>query len=202
MKSQSKLAITAIVGSISASLCCITPILAITSSVTGIATTFSWLEPYRPFLVGITVLILSYAWYKKIQKPKNTDIHCDCDEPESMSFMQTKKFLVGVSLFSLITLTFPYYSHAIIPSSNKDVVIVEKSNIATITFIVVGMTCGGCEAHVENEVEKLKGILKVDANYSTGLVEVKYDKSKVSIEAIQKAINNTGYKSSIKETEK
>ncbi|PZX67881.1 hypothetical protein LY54_00620, partial [Salegentibacter mishustinae] len=33
-----------------ASLCCITPILALISGSAGIASSFSWMEPFRPYL--------------------------------------------------------------------------------------------------------------------------------------------------------
>jgi mercuric ion transport protein len=43
-----------------ASICCITPVLALFSSATGIASTFSWMEPYRPYLIGITIAVLAF----------------------------------------------------------------------------------------------------------------------------------------------
>jgi mercuric ion transport protein len=42
-----------------ASLCCITPVLALFSGATGIASTFSWMEPYRPYLVFARKLSIS-----------------------------------------------------------------------------------------------------------------------------------------------
>ena len=31
---------------------------------------FSWLEPFRPYFIGLTILVLGFAWYQKL-KPKN-----------------------------------------------------------------------------------------------------------------------------------
>ena len=56
------------------------------------------------------------------------------------------------------------------------------------------MTCTGCEAHIENEVNKLDGILKVDADYETANTIVKYDETKVDLQKIETAILSTGYK--------
>jgi len=50
------------------------------------------------------------------------------------------------------------------------------------------MTCAGCEAHIKNEVNKLEGILEVDANYETSKAFVKFDNSKVSASEIATAI--------------
>lgn len=47
MKSENKLAGLGIFTAISASLCCITPILALLAGTSGFASTFSWLDSYR-----------------------------------------------------------------------------------------------------------------------------------------------------------
>ena len=75
-----------LLSAVGASLCCITPVLALISGTTGFASTFSWLEPFRPYLIGITVLILGFAWYQKL-KPKNK-IDCDCETDEKPKFTQ------------------------------------------------------------------------------------------------------------------
>lgn len=56
------------------------------------------------------------------------------------------------------------------------------------------MTCAGCEAHVENEVNKLPGIISVKASYENSNAIVEFDKSKVTATEIFMAINKTGYK--------
>jgi copper ion binding protein len=62
-----------------------------------------------------------------------------------------------------------------------------------ITFTVEGMTCSGCENHIESEVNKLDGIVSVKASYEKSNTTVKYDRTKVTEQRIIKAINNTGY---------
>jgi len=52
---------TGVITAIAASLCCITPILALISGASGIASSFTWMEPFRPYLIGITVLVLGFA---------------------------------------------------------------------------------------------------------------------------------------------
>ena len=110
-------ALAGLFSAIVASLCCITPVLALFSGATGIASTFSWIEPYRPFLIGLTIFILGFAWYRKL-KSRPRDIDCDCadDKPK---FIQSKTFLFLVTLFAGVMLTFPYYSHLFYPDSNN-----------------------------------------------------------------------------------
>ncbi len=56
------------------------------------------------------------------------------------------------------------------------------------------MTCTSCEAHVNNKVNKLNGILKSNASYEDGNAIIEFDSSKTSETEIEKAINSTGYK--------
>ena len=53
-----KAAYGGVLAAVAASLCCIAPVLALLAGTTGVAATFSWLEPFRPYLIGFTILIL------------------------------------------------------------------------------------------------------------------------------------------------
>lgn len=189
-----------VLSAVAASLCCITPVLALISGASGVASTFSWMEPVRPYLIGITVLVLAFAWYQKlipiaIGTRSAEEISCDCEEGQKKPFMQTKTFLGVVTVFAALMLAFPNYAHIFYPSNEKrEVVIVNASNIQTVTFDVEGMTCNGCASHVENDVNKLPGIVSVDAIYEEATAKVEFDQSKVSLTQIEEAINNTGYK--------
>ena len=176
-----------------ASLCCITPVLVLLSGTTGIASTFSWIEPYRPVLMGVTVLILGFAWYQKFNmRPQQMDCACEDGKPK---FIQSKAFLFLVTIFAGTMLAFPYYSQMFYPNSNAQtqIVYVSEINVSELTYSIEGMTCAGCEAHIENEVNKLEGILEVDANYGTSQTFIKFDNSKVSPDDIASAIGKTGY---------
>ena len=62
MKLGNKLIGVGVLTAISASLCCITPVLALLAGTSGLASTFSWLDPFRPYLIGLTILVLGIAW--------------------------------------------------------------------------------------------------------------------------------------------
>ena len=59
---SSKSAGAGLFAAFTASLCCVTPLLAVISGVGGIATTFSWIEPFRIPLIVLTVGALGFAW--------------------------------------------------------------------------------------------------------------------------------------------
>lgn len=191
MKSGNRLAGLGIFTAISASLCCITPVLALLAGTSGFASTFSWLDPFRPYLIGLTVLVLGFAWFQKL-KPKKP-IDCNCETTEKTPFIQTKTFLGIVTVFAGLMLAFPTYAHIFFPKTEKQVIMTEKANIHTAEFTINGMTCSGCEEHVNHEVNKLTGIIKTTVSYENGNAIVKFDKTKTNIQELEKAIAKTGY---------
>lgn len=194
-KSKSgKLAGAGILTAIAASLCCITPVLALISGAGGIASSFSWLEPSRPYLLGITVLVLGFAWYQKLKPRIAEEIQCACEEDEKPPFMQTKMFLGIVTVFAFLMMAFPYYGHIFYPKADKEVVVISSDNIQEVKFNVSGMTCASCEEHVKHAVNELPGIVSVSANSNDGTANVKFDNSKTDKATITKAIDGTGYK--------
>lgn len=190
-KTSGKLLGAGVLSAIAASLCCITPVLALIAGSSGIASTFSWIEPARPYLIGLSIAVLAFAWYQKL-KPVPAD-DCGCAVDEKPKFIQSKSFLVIVTLFAALMMAFPYYSKIFFPKVEKQVIIVEKSSIQTAEFTIRGMSCTGCEEEVKHEVNKLSGIIKADVSYASRNALVQFDNSKTDIPAIEKAINTTGY---------
>lgn len=180
---------------ITASLCCITPVLALVSGVSGIATSFSWLEPLRPFMIGLTVLIIAFAWYQKL-KSKQSEVDCACEpgEKEKTPFMQTKTFLGMVTIFAGLMLAFPHYSSFFYPEVTKNELTSEPFEVRQIKLEVAGMTCTSCEDHINHEVSKLAGVNDIKASYKESNTIVIFDPRKTSKEEIIEAINGTGYK--------
>jgi copper chaperone CopZ len=195
-KNEKKLIGASLLSAIAASLCCITPILAAVSGAAGAASAFSWLDPLRPYLIGLTVVVLGFAWYQKLKPEKSEEIECACEEDEKPNFWQSKTFLAIVTVFAILMMAFPYYGDDLFYPKNehKRVVIVNAEDIADTTIAVENMTCGSCERHIESEVSGLSGVLNVKADAIKGNVIVQFDKTKVKPELIEEAINNTGYK--------
>lgn len=192
-KKSDSYAITSLLTAVSASLCCITPVLALLAGSSGIAATFSWLEPFRPWLISITVIVLTFAWYQKLKSRTTEEIDCDCEDDEKPSFWQSKKFLGIVTVFAMIMLAFPYYADAFYPETKLS----ESENInleSTYKIDIIGMTCTGCEKHVKLEISKLPGISGLEVSYEKANAVVTFDESKTDIEKIKAAVDKTGYK--------
>jgi len=191
MKIENELIGAGLLTAILASLCCIVPVLALIAGISGLASTSSWLEPFRLYFIGLTILVLGFAWYQKL-KPKK-QIGCNCNTEEKPKFIQTKMFLGIITVFAIVMLVFPYYSNIFYPKTEKQIIVVDKSNIQRAEFTISGMTCVSCEEHVNHKVNKLSGILSSNASYHNGKAVVEFDNSKINITEIKKAINSTGY---------
>lgn len=182
-----------LLAAIAASLCCITPVLALIAGASGMASSFSFLEPARPYLIGVTIFVLGFAWYQKLKLRKEID--CDCETDNKPTFWQSKKFLGAVTTFAVLMLAFPYYSGIFFPGNETKTIIIKEADIMQATLTIEGMTCTGCEHSVNHALTSQEGVIEAKSSYETGIATVKYDKSKISIEQLSEAVEKeTGYK--------
>src|SRR5258705_6662273 len=161
---------------IAASLCCIAPVLTLIAGSGSIASSFSWIEPARPYLIGITIVVLGFAWYQKLRLQATDD--CGCAVDEKPKFLQSKTFLLIVTLFAALIISFPAYAKIFFPKNEKTAIVVEKSNIQIAELNIKGMSCEACEAEVNHEVNKLPGIIQSTVSYEKRNAIVKFDVSK------------------------
>lgn len=191
-----------IVTALLASLCCITPVLAVLGGLGGIATTFSFLEPLRPYLIGLTVIVLGYAFYKTYAQKENDAIECACSTDElsdnkavKIKFINSKKFLWIITAVSVMLITFPYYSAAFFPTEIEDIVIIQSNNIVKSKVNIEAMSCIACEKSVDHALKSKKGVVSATSSYKTGTAYVEYDTTKVKPEQLKKVVEDkVGYK--------
>ncbi|MEQ9221182.1 MAG: mercuric transport protein MerTP [Cyclobacteriaceae bacterium] len=192
---SSKSASAGLLAAIVASLCCITPVFSLLAGIGGIAATFSWMEPFRPYLIAVTIGVLGFAWYQKLRPGTAEELACACEDDEKPSFWQSKKFLGIVTVFAALMLAFPTYSHIFYPKKIVSVLLPnnDQTKIKLADFNIKGMTCTGCEEHVKHAVSSLNGVQEVSASYKDASAQVKYDASIVGLDKIIETINKTGY---------
>jgi mercuric ion transport protein len=202
-KNTPKLLAAGVLAALAASLCCITPVLTLIAGISGAASAFSWLDPFRPFFIGLTILALGFAWHKKLQTKK--EVHsCACDdEPDRKSFAQSKKFLALVTILAVLLLAFPY-SQSFFPEehSAKQGRVIEKADLYKARLDIKGMTCAGCERSVNHVLKSRTGVVEAEANYENGLVQLSYDSALTSPEILKAVIEDElGYQVTHMETE-
>ncbi len=190
MKSFSSFGIS-IATALGSSLCCIIPVISIVAGTSSLATSLSWLQPYRPYFISGAVLTLGFAWYRILFSKK--DDTCNCEPVQKNSFFKSRAFLGVTTVISVLLITFPSYSHLLI---NNQAVFADFLGNKTVIIPVSGMTCTGCEMLVEEELRKVTGIIRAKASHTDKNAIVRYDESKVNLENVIEAINRTPYKTS------
>jgi len=189
-----------IVASIASSLCCIVPAAALIAGMSGAASAVSWIEPLRPYLLGFAGLSLGFAWYQKLKLAQKQEANCDRCEDESPSsakipFLRSKTFLTIVTVVALLMGGFPYYSGLIYTAGAQQVEQQDEYAVAdTLTLQVDGMTCNGCEKHIEHALGELTSVVHAKASYKAGRVQViNQNPDSAKIGRIQMAIRQAGY---------
>ncbi len=191
-RTNSKAVGAGVLAALAASLCCITPFIAIIAGIGGIASTFSWVEPVRPYLMGFSLLALGGAWFQKLRTRPAID--CECEPGTKRSFLQSKGFLGIVTVFALVMLAFPYYAGALYATnaSNQTSLQANKEP-AAFELTIDGMTCTGCEVTIEQTALSLPGVISAEADYQTGKATIVADTSRISLDEVKGKIEETGY---------
>ena len=180
---------TSILTALGSSLCCIIPTISIVAGTSSLATSFLWLQPYRPYFISFAILTLGFAWYRVLFSQK--DETCNCEPRPKSPFFKSRTFLSITTIFSVLLITFPTYSHIFVNDRNP---FGQGTANEMVIIPVTGMTCTGCEMQVEEELKKVEGIISAKASHIDENTIVQYDNSKVNIDKIVEAINKTHYK--------
>jgi mercuric ion transport protein len=204
-----------IVSAIAASLCCITPILAIVAGSAGLASSFAWLTPARPYLIGLTVVVLGLAWYQHLRKRMSRrtnfttepqpalagNMDCACEAPGRASFLQSTRFLVLITLFAGLAMAFPYYGGYLLPggsfspSSQEALVTVtpDSAQVHQVVMWIPSMDCEACAKGIAYEVKQLPGVLHARVSYPQKKAWIDFDPRLTGLAQIDSVVNATGY---------
>ncbi len=60
-------------------------------------------------------------------------------------------------------------------------------------FVITGMECAACSAHVDKSVRRLGGIYEVNVNLISGIMTVDYDEKQLDADKIMQAVTNAGF---------
>jgi len=189
-KKSKNAAYTSLLAAIAASSCCIPPVIALVAGIGGGASSLSWMEPFRPYLIAFSVLAIAYAWYNYYQL-KTVD-NCGCVTAKPKKY-QTKGFLIGITVFATISIGFPYYAKVFYSNAKAKINTHNFSNVKSVEFKIKGMTCVVCEEHINHAVNQLKGIVKIETSFDKGNTQIQFDSLQTTLKDIRKAIKSTGY---------
>ncbi len=108
---------------------------------------------------------------------------------------QASKFLIASILGGSLAATAPAFATPTAcgektATPNKEA----PADAARVHIPVNGMTCGSCAKSIHNALLKVDGVYSADITFESGKAVIAYDKTKVQIEALVKAIEQAGYK--------
>ena len=197
MRRAKTFSIIGLLAAIASSLCCIAPALALIGGITGAAGAFAWIEPLRPYLLGMAVISLSTAWYLHLTKKDNCkDDSCSCagSARRQPSWMHSRAFLIAITAFALTAGAYPYMLGWIHKTQHSSVQTAPTTDeVETLVLDIDGMTCTGCEYHIEHALQKLNGVYRADASYEKGTALVSFDPQLLHIDTIIHTVQQTGY---------
>jgi mercuric ion transport protein len=175
----------AVVAGIAASACCLGPLVLAVLGVGG-ATFALELEPYRPWLLVLTGVLLGGSFYLTYRRPAG-----ECG-PEGTCVVPRagRVFLWVATLAIILAVTFPYYSG---PATARTSAAAGSESAKTV-LTIDGMTCGGCVASVQRRLDGIEGVVAHDVSLERGEAEVAYDPALTGPEAIAAAVSETGFK--------
>ena len=192
---------------VSASLCCVVPIVFTFLGLGGAAFAAAF-EPLRPLFIGLTVILLGGAFYLAYGPPSRRDCSPDRSCPPESGRNRMKTVLWVVTVFVLGSLTFPYYVDGLtsaLTAANSmtsdtpggtDPVSLEHPppGLSRAVIPVEGMTCEGCSSAVKLALMRVEGVMAAEVDHERGEATVIHDENRVGVARILQAINRTGFK--------
>lgn len=176
-----------------ASLCCITPFLALLGGASGFASSFSWIDPYRHYLIGLTVVAFSFAWYQKLKHEKQSN--CKCETDLQKPFLKSTLFLGIITVVAALLIAFPYYANIFYPKQIAEMpAIANKNNLTELKLNIEGMNCEACTLHINGELYKVDGVVDANTSYKNNNAVVRYDSTKTAADSLINVVANIGYK--------
>lgn len=194
MKDKALIGASLIAG-VAASLCCILPIVFALAGA-GIVGASAFFAAWRPYLLGITFLLLGLGFYFAYRKPKHA---CEpgsaCEKPAT-----NKTGRIGLWITTavvLIVAAFPYYSeplaNLLLPTEASETR-ATTPHVDQASFAVEGMDCTACATAIEKKLKDLDGVQSAIVSYEEKRATVKFDASKVTIAQLEQAIRDAGYR--------
>ncbi len=182
MKPGAILQVGALLSAMLASVCCWLPLLLLSLGISGGALA-GMLEPWRPVLVPVTLILLAAAFYFTYRQPKpgipgaagETDSCCEIPETSQapsccpsagrrgFTIKKLNKIMLWVvTLFVLAFTFFPNYAGTLLRGKKE---VAKTVGLERITVRIEGMTCAACAVTIEKSLDKVPGVAEAEVSY-------------------------------------
>lgn len=185
---------TSVLSAFLASACCVGPRLLAFLGLGG-AGSLVKLDPYRPYLLGVTAVLLGTGFWLSYRKPKHAE---DCDVCEVPRVQKAGRVMLWIAAVLVVAFTaFPSLAPMLFRSGASAPVTAatQGTGDAKATLEIEGMTCASCAVAVEAGLAKVDGFKSVEVAVDEGSAKVSYDPSRTTPEALAAAVTKLGYAS-------
>ncbi|MCQ9204880.1 MAG: mercuric transporter MerT family protein [Omnitrophica bacterium] len=181
-----------ILSAISASICCIGPIILIALGF-GSLSLGAVINKYHGAFLTVGILLILFSWIRYIKEKKNCHIK-KCQMENKKITLITLIITTSIVSFFLILNFYTYAARPLVVDS-----FTLLADTKTVLIPVKGMTCFTCEVSVSSALKRVNGVISVRASAKEGIALVNYEPDKTGLSQLIKAINNTGFKASLPE---
>lgn len=179
-----------------ASLCCIGPLAAVALGI-GSFSAAAFFEGLRPYLLGLTALLLVGAFYLNYRKRPEAD--CEdgtCAVSPEKKRKQTMLLWLATGAVAALA-AFPHYSAVFWGESNQGGTALAASRSAETsnqaTFDVEGMTCAGCAATLESALRDAPGVDTATVSLEAKTAVVSFDSSTTDTQKLTALMTEHGF---------
>jgi len=195
-KHKARFALTgAVVAAVTASLCCILPLIAAVAGFAGLAAS-RFFEQWRPYLLVVTFMLLAAGFYMAYRRPREA---CEegggCERTPIGRWNRTALWLVAA--FAVVLAAFPYYAGWVaraITKTDGQAEVEAQSSQAHAVFKIDGMDCGACAMVIEKSLSQIPGVRHAEVSFENKQAALTYNPHAVDPSQFVKVITGAGYK--------
>jgi len=195
-KHATRFALTgAVVAAVTASLCCILPLIAAALGFTGFAASRVF-EQWRPYLLAVTFGLLAAGFYLAYRRPREACKGGSACERTPIG-RWNRAVLWLVALLVVVLAAFPYYSGWVARAVTKTrgpAEVPTQASQAHAILKIDGMDCGSCAPLLEKKLSQMPGVHRAVVSFEKKQGVLDYDPRMVDPSRFVKAITDAGYK--------
>lgn len=185
----------AVLAALAASSCCLGPLVLAALGIGG-AGAMAALSSYRPYILGVTAVLLASGFYLTYRKPRHAasgDV-CGCEKPLPRTGRAGR---LGLWTATVLVLVFAAAPSLIAAAAGRDRATAAAPGGATATLRVEGMDCEACAVNIRGALAKVGGFRDLRLDLKARTITVRYEPAAGRVEAYVSAINDLGYEASL-----
>jgi mercuric ion transport protein len=174
-----------IIAGLTASLCCIGPLLSLSLGLGSFAAS-AWFAQWRPALLVITFLLLGFAWWRTYHRPKIVCADGTCTRPPG------KTARISLWLGTLVVLGLAIYPSLPVEHHQINAIAVATDD-ARLSVLIPSMDCPPCATGIEASLNRAQGVKQAEVNYDTKEANLIFDPAITSREKLLGLIDASGF---------